>query len=87
LEGIFFIFKLITSPVLIFMKFVLIKINLADVFVGTGIKKTKAYISDIPEEKLLKKREEYWETRTEGDTEIWNILKMCCNEDMSESKI
>lgn len=51
------------------------------------MKKTKAYISDIPEEKLLRKREEYWETRTEGDVEIWNILKMCCNEDMSESKI
>jgi len=44
----------------------------------------KAYISDISEEELLKKREEYWNTRVEGQFEIWNTLKMCCSEDTNE---
>ena len=44
----------------------------------------KGYISDIPEPELLKKREEYWNTRVEGSDEIWNTLRMCCQEDTSD---
>jgi len=45
-----------------------------------------AYISDITEKYLLKKRDEYWNTRVEGEQEIWNTLRMCCEEDTSEGK-
>jgi len=47
----------------------------------------KAYISDINEEELLRKREEYWNTRVEGDPEIWQTLKSCCSDDMTEGNI
>ena len=47
----------------------------------------KGYISDIPKEELLKKREEYWNTRIEGDPETWNTLKMCCSEETSEGNL
>ena len=43
-----------------------------------------AYVSDISKEDLIKKREEYWNTRVEGDIEIWNTLRMVCDEDTSE---
>ncbi len=58
--------------------------KVADVYSGNGIRKIKAYISDISEEDLLRKRTEYWETRIEGDLEVWNTLRMCCSEETTD---
>lgn len=82
-----FIFRLIMFLDLIFLKYVkkIFKF-IADVYTGTGIRKIKGYVSDVPEEEILRKREEYWTSRVEGDQEIWNVLKMCCGDDTSDGK-
>ncbi len=87
-QGMTFTFRQITLKALTSQKYVrkLLTFNKADVYSGEGIRKMKAYISDIPEEQIYKKREEYWGTRIEGDLEIWNTLKMCCDEATSDGK-
>ena len=47
---------------------------------GSGIKQMKGYISNISEEELLKKRKEFWETRVEGNKDIWAFLQRICEE-------
>ena len=47
---------------------------------GSGLKQMKGYISNISEEELLKKRKEFWETRIEGNKEIWAFLHRICEE-------
>lgn len=39
----------------------------------------KGYVSNIPLEKLMDKREEFWGTRVEGNKETWEFLKLICN--------
>ena len=47
-------------------------------FVGKGLKKMKGYISTVPKNELIKKREEFWSSRVEGDSQVWNFLKEVC---------
>jgi hypothetical protein len=47
----------------------------------------KGYLSEISEKDLIRKREEYWNTRIEGDKEIWDTLKMCCSEETNQGII
>ena len=49
-----------------------------NIFVGKGLKKMKGYISSINKEELIKKREEFWGTRVEGNKQTWNFLKELC---------
>lgn len=54
---------------------------------GKGIKKTYGYKSKVNQEEILKKREEFWGTRVEGNQESWNALKLACNGEDLESAI
>ena len=59
-----------------------------NIYIGTGLKKIKGYISNISKEELIKKRKEFWETRIEGNFETWNFLKQICeNDDLDEKDI
>ena len=44
-------------------------------FIGQGVKWTPAYECKVSPEELLKYREEFWNTRTQGNQEIWSILR------------
>ncbi len=57
-----------------------------DTYIGTGIKRIKAYISKIPESELKKRRNEFWETRIEGNSDIWNFLREICENNDSDDK-
>lgn len=46
-----------------------------DEVVGTGILKMKGYVSEIEEEDLKKKKEDFWSSRFEGEKEIWETLR------------
>lgn len=48
---------------------------------GEGIKKTPAYSTPLSKHELIKWRTEFWETRTSGHRQIWNLLKNACSED------
>ena len=59
-----------------------------NIFVGTGLKKIKGYISNVSKEELIKKRIEFWETRIEGNIDTWNFLKQICeNNDLDDKDI
>jgi len=49
-----------------------------EIYVGKGYKKMKGYISNIPEEELIKKRSDFWATRVEGNAETWKFLQEIC---------
>ncbi len=49
-----------------------------DIYVGKGLKRMKGYISPISKEELEKKRNAFWDTRTEGNQQTWNFLKELC---------
>ena len=49
-----------------------------DIFIGSGLKKMKGYISPISKEDLDKKRISFWGTRTEGNEQTWEFLKQVC---------
>jgi len=67
------------------LKFVNNLINLLeDIFSGKDMKRMKAYISNVNEIDLHRKREEFWGTRVEGDSEIWSTLQACCAPDFEE---
>ena len=36
---------------------------------------------------ILKKRDEFWETRVEGNSQTWNALKMACTGDDLETAL
>ena len=57
-----------------------------NVYIGTGLKRIKGYISNISKEDLIKKRKEFWETRIEGNPEIWNFLREICENNDSDDK-
>ncbi len=59
-----------------------------DTYIGSGIKRIKAYISNIPESELIKRRNEFWQTRIEGNSDTWNFLKEICeNKDSDDNDI
>lgn len=55
--------------------------------VGQGIKKTPGYESKVPLDKILAKRQEFWETRVEGNKETWNALKIACDGDDTSTAV
>jgi hypothetical protein len=57
-----------------------------NIYLGTGLKKIKGYISNISKEELIKKRKEFWETRIEGNFETWNFLRQICENNDSDDK-
>ncbi|EWS73310.1 C2 domain protein (macronuclear) [Tetrahymena thermophila SB210] len=56
-----------------------------DQYTGTGIKKTHAYRTTLTKQELEKKRQEFWDTRTEGHLESWLALKQACTVEESEA--
>ena len=48
---------------------------------GDGIKRTPAYETPLSKHDLDKWRKEFWETRTSGSRQIWNLLQSACSED------
>lgn len=44
-------------------------------FVGEGVKCTPAYECKVSQDELIKYREEFWSTRTQGSPEIWSIIR------------
>lgn len=44
---------------------------------GQGIFETVSYKSKVQNEQLLQKREEFWETRMDGNPLIWVALRSC----------
>ena len=48
---------------------------------GEGIKKTPAYETPLDRHGLEKWRKEFWETRTSGAREIWQLLRNACEAD------
>jgi len=47
---------------------------------GEGIKKTPAYETPMTKHELDKWRKEFWETRTQGQAHIWQLLRNACEE-------
>ena len=47
-------------------------------FDGEGIKKTPAYDSKISSESLKKWRKDFWDTRTQGERQIWLVIRRAC---------
>ena len=47
---------------------------------GEGIKKCPCWECLIPQEDLVKKREEFWNTRIEGDRQVWHTIKAAIDE-------
>ena len=58
-----------------------------DYYKGSGLKKMKAYISNLEQMDLIKKREDFWSSRFEGNKEIWDTLKYLIESDLSELEI
>ena len=55
-------------------------------FVGEGVKCTPAYECKVSPEELIKYREEFWNTRTQGSQEIWAILKNAIEADSADAE-
>ena len=49
--------------------------------IGEGIKKTYQYDTPMTRDQLQKWREEFWETRTAGAKEVWELLHNAIVED------
>ena len=61
-----------------------------EIYVGIGIKKMKAYKSDLKIDELNKKRQHFWEIKTNHNNKnwiIWNIIKRAVLYDEFRSKL
>jgi hypothetical protein len=56
-------------------------------FVGEGVKKMHGYVCNIEKEELLRKRDDFWSSRFEGDKETWETLRNLCEGDLEESQL
>ena len=45
---------------------------------GRGCKETPAWRTEATRQDLILKREEFWDTRTQGDPAVWRTLRMAC---------
>ena len=54
--------------------------ELPNEYLGHGLKRMKGYISAITLEKLQKVRDDFWTSRIEGDSEIWELLRAICSD-------
>ena len=55
-------------------------------YVGGGLRRMKAFISNISKEELQQRREAFWGTRVEGNEQIWQFLKEICELPPSEDE-
>lgn len=63
--------------------------ELPDVTVGEGLKQMKGYVCQIEEDDLIRKRDDFWSSRYDGNPEVWELLKNFCigtfsNKDLKE---
>eukprot|EP00826_Nyctotherus_ovalis_P036185 TRINITY_DN3192_c0_g1_i2.p1 TRINITY_DN3192_c0_g1~~TRINITY_DN3192_c0_g1_i2.p1 ORF type:complete len:250 (-),score=41.19 TRINITY_DN3192_c0_g1_i2:68-817(-) len=49
--------------------------------VGSGIKRTSAYETNLVETEFNEVREQFWKTRTQGNPATWGLLKIACETD------
>lgn len=57
-----------------------VEIILPDQATGEGIQKTLAYDTPMSTEELARWRDEFWETRTTGQRQVWELLRTACGE-------
>lgn len=57
-----------------------------DKTIGVGVQKTLAYDTPFSKEKLENWREEFWETRTSGSKQVWQLLRNACDADHEDAK-
>ena len=55
-------------------------------FIGEGIKCTPAYECKVNQEDLIKYREEFWSTRTQGSQEIWAVIRNAIDADSADAE-
>ena len=48
---------------------------------GSGMFKTSAYESKVDSKTLERAKREFWETRVEGQSEVWKALRFVDNQD------
>ena len=51
-----------------------------NVYIGVGVKRMNGYISPVSYEELVNIREQFWNSRIEGNKMVWEILHMICND-------
>ena len=49
-------------------------------FIGEGFKKTRAWETQATKSQIKAKREEFWNTRVEGQPEVWQTLRCAVEE-------
>ena len=47
-------------------------------YVGSGLRRMKAFKSPVSKEELKRRREAFWGTRVEGNEQVWQFLKEIC---------
>lgn len=56
-----------------------------DKTIGEGVQKTLCYDTPYTVEELEKWRQEFWETRTSGSKQVWQLLKNACEADQEDA--
>jgi hypothetical protein len=56
-------------------------------FVGEGVKKMPGYVCTIEKDELMRKREDFWSSRFEGDKETWETLRNLCEGDLEDNQL
>ena len=46
--------------------------------IGKGCRQTPAWKTESTRQDVILKREEYWDTRTQGDPNTWRVIRMAC---------
>jgi hypothetical protein len=71
----------LTHPLNVNHKYTAFFTILENQYVGESIRKTNAYSTRLSREEWQRKKEEFWETRTEGKQECWQAIRMACETD------
>ena len=53
---------------------------------GIGCKQTPSWETQFSAEEVAKKREEFWDTRVEGNLEVWQVLRQALGEEPSQAE-
>jgi len=56
-----------------------------DKTIGEGVQKTLAYDTPYTVTELDKWRQDFWETRTGGSKQVWQLLKNACEADNDDA--
>lgn len=59
--------------------------TIPDSYVGEGIKRTHAYTVELTEDQYDKWKKQFWETRCEGSSHIWDVIRKACEVDNKEA--